>query len=78
MCSPSWLLWSGVRADNDSYSARLVEQSQKSKAEMEQEEWDRLFFLEKTKAFKSNEKFCRKFKRMQISECPVQAEFFWA
>lgn len=46
MCSPCPLLWSGVRADNDSSSARLVEQSQKSKTVMEQEERDRLFFQE--------------------------------
>lgn len=36
MCSSRPLLWSGVSADNDSYSARLVEQSRKSKTVMEQ------------------------------------------
>lgn len=53
MCSPSPLLWGCVRPDNDSYSARLVEQSWKSKTVMEQEEWDRLFFSRRQKHSKA-------------------------
>lgn len=37
MGSPSPLLWSGVGADDDSYSALLVEQSRKSKTVMQQD-----------------------------------------
>lgn len=68
MCSPSPLLWGCVRPDNDSYSARLVEQSRKSKTVMEQEEWDRLFFREDRNIQKQPES------SLQVSECPVQAE----